>query len=109
MKMDENEFLNKIVMEVAERRSNNIDHKLKISKKEIKEFYEEIPLLVKNASYKEDIAVLVDNIIKEKNKEFFTELDKYLDEVIKNRKNPLLPIWIAMGIMFIVQLFLLFS
>jgi Fe2+ transport system protein B len=107
--MNENEFLDKIIMETTQRRSNNINHKLKISEKEIAEFYEEIPHLVKNASYKEDIAMLINNIVEKENKKFFVELDKYLDEVIKNRKNPLLPVWIAMAVIFIIQLSLLFS
>ncbi|MDR1285507.1 MAG: hypothetical protein LBJ88_04820 [Campylobacteraceae bacterium] len=109
MTKNENEILDNIIIEITQCESNAINNKLKISEKRIKEFYERIPNLVENTPYTEDISELVNSIVEKENKKLLMEIDEYLDEVVKNRKNPLIPIWIAMFVIFVFQLFLLLT
>jgi hypothetical protein len=107
--MNENEVLDKMAMELVRRKSNKVQQKLKTSKKESAKFQNDIPDLAKNINYKEDMTTLVDNILNETKKEFFIKLDKYLQEIVPHRKNPLHLVWVIMAVIFAVQLFLIFS
>ncbi|MDR1008093.1 MAG: hypothetical protein LBL65_05975 [Campylobacteraceae bacterium] len=109
MTKNENEFLDNVLLEVVQHKDKEVVDKLKISNEKIEKFYERIPGLLENVPYTENITELVNNIVQEENKKLLMELNEYLDEVVKNRKNPLIPIWIAMFVVFALQLFLLFS
>jgi hypothetical protein len=104
----EEEFLKKVILNIAKQRSSDIDYRLKSAQKAIEEFYQDIPNIAKDTAYQKDIAALTNSIIEEENKRFFAELRKYLNEAAKNRRNSLIPVWIMIGLIFAAQLFLLF-
>jgi hypothetical protein len=107
--MTENELLDKILAEFIYRRNNNIRSRIETSAQEVDKFYENIPNLPNSATYKEDIAAVVNNAFDEANKEFFAELDTYLQQVIAKRKNPMRFVWISLAVIFVMQLFMLFA